>query len=372
MKGQEIVAMAYPGPSSSESSQISSAEEKLPSSVDSGPTVVQFIQGDPENPYNWALGKKLYIVFTAILLTVNSTISSAITSNAVSYIKDDFGITGDIQDFLPTTVYLIGYIFGPLVFSPLSESIGRKPVTFWTFNVFILFTLASALAPNWPSLLIFRLICETYGPTILKKRAQKLRKSTGNLNIVAPVEIEAKSYREFIIASLARPLRIKGQAGIALAPIGIGAAFSGPVLLYYDNFFERAKRRGAAWVGSEEYHRLPVAILGGPFVVISFFWLAWTARPTIHWIVPCLPGLLFGFGYLLIFTALTNYQVDAYDIYAASAMAASCFSRSVVGATLPLAAKPLRDSLDKTIRGQSKVNNKPQERVWEFELSNRL
>lgn len=51
-------------------------------------------------------------------------------------------------------------------------------------------------------------ISETYGPTILKKRAQKLRKSTGNLNIVAPVEIEAKSYREFIIASLSRPLRM--------------------------------------------------------------------------------------------------------------------------------------------------------------------
>ena len=51
-------------------------------------------------------------------------------------------------------------------------------------------------------------ISETYGPTILKKRAQKLRKSTGNINIVAPVDIEAKSYREFIIASLARPLRM--------------------------------------------------------------------------------------------------------------------------------------------------------------------
>jgi hypothetical protein len=56
-------------------------------------------------------------------------------------------------------------------------------------------------------------------------------------------------------------------------------------------------------------------------------------------------GIFFGFGYLLIFTALTNYQVDAYEIYAASAMAASCFSRSIIGATLPLAAKPLYDGL---------------------------
>lgn len=56
-------------------------------------------------------------------------------------------------------------------------------------------------------------------------------------------------------------------------------------------------------------------------------------------------GLFFGFGYLLIFTALSNYQVDAYEIYAASVMAASCFSRSIVGATLPLAAKPMYDGL---------------------------
>lgn len=74
---------------------------------------------------------------------------------------DDFGVEGDIQSFLPTTVYLIGYILGPLVFSPLSESVGRKTVTFWTFTVFTIFTLACALAPSWPALLIFRLICGT-------------------------------------------------------------------------------------------------------------------------------------------------------------------------------------------------------------------
>ncbi len=63
--------------------------------------------------------------------------------------------------YLPVTVYLIGYIFGPLVFGPLSEAIGRRPVVLWTFNVFIVFTLACALAPNWPSFLIFRCICGT-------------------------------------------------------------------------------------------------------------------------------------------------------------------------------------------------------------------
>lgn len=98
---------------------------------------------------------------TAILLVFNSTISSAITSNAMPYIAADFGVTGDIQMYLPVSVYLIGYIFGPLVFSPLSESVGRRHVVVWTFSIFILFTLACALAPDWPSFLIFRLICGT-------------------------------------------------------------------------------------------------------------------------------------------------------------------------------------------------------------------
>lgn len=133
----------------------------------------------------------------------------------------------------------------------------------------------------------------------------------------------------------------RGQSGLALSPIGVGGACAGPVLICYDTFFERARRGAAGWAEREEYRRLPIACLGGPFCVASLFWLGWTAREGSHWAVPCLSGLSFGFGYLLIFTALTNYVVDAYDAYAASGMAALCFSRSVVGAILPLAATPM-------------------------------
>ena len=64
--------------------------------------------------------------------------------------------------------------------------------------------------------------------------------------------------------------------------------------------------------------------------VISLFWLGWTARPDIHWIVPILSIAPFGVGFLLIFMALINYVVDAYEIYAASAMGAISASRSIV------------------------------------------
>ncbi len=79
--------------------------------------------------------------------------------------------------------------------------------------------------------------------------------------------------------------------------------------------------------------------------VVSFFWLGWTARPDIHWIVPVLSALPFGVGFLLIFMALINYVVDAYEIFAASAMGATSASRSVFGVVLPFAAKPMYSTL---------------------------
>ena len=68
-------------------------------------------------------------------------------------------------------------------------------------------------------------------------------------------------------------------------------------------------------------------------------------RKRIHWIVPTLAGVLFGIGYLLIFMALLNYLVDAYEVFAASAMAAASLSRSSFGAVLPFAAKPMYRAL---------------------------
>lgn len=55
-----------------------------------------------------------------------------------------------------------------------------------------------------------------------------------------------------------------------------------------------------------------------------------------HWIVPALSGLLTGFGLLSIFLQCINYIVDAYLMFAASALAANTFLRSLFGACFPL------------------------------------
>ena len=58
-----------------------------------------------------------------------------------------------------------------------------------------------------------------------------------------------------------------------------------------------------------------------------------------------LAGLPFGIGLVLIFMALLNYLTDAYEIYAASALSATVCTRSIFGAALPFAAKPMYDRL---------------------------
>jgi hypothetical protein len=56
-------------------------------------------------------------------------------------------------------------------------------------------------------------------------------------------------------------------------------------------------------------------------------------------------GIPFGIAYLLIFMALLNYIVDAYEIFSASAMAAASCSRSILAVALPFATTPMYDRL---------------------------
>lgn len=122
--------------------------------------------------------------------------------------------------------------------------------------------------------------------------------------------------------------------------VAIGALSSFSMFIFYDSVLRRAKKNNRPWSHKEEYRRLPLACFGGPLYVISLFWLGWTAKASIHWIVPMLAGLPFGIGFLLIFMAHINYLADAYDIFAASALAAASCTRSVAGALLPLVASP--------------------------------
>ena len=125
----------------------------------------------------------------------------------------------------------------------------------------------------------------------------------------------------------------------------VGALLAFPLSLWWDGKLQQAQQRDEAWAESQEYKRLPPACFGGPAFTIGLFWIGWSARSGIHWIVPVLSGIPIGLGFVLIFIGLANYLVDAYRIYAASALGISSITRSGFGVVLPLATTKMYNTL---------------------------
>jgi MFS family permease len=265
-----------------------------------------------------------------------------------------------------------GTCVGPLVAPVVSGFIA--PALGWRWSFWIGLILAGV---SWIPLAF---LPETYGPILLARRAAHLRVSTGSSNIFAPIELEKKGFKQMATVTLTRPLRMLffelivlatclylslaygifymyfeaygfifqeiyhqnlGVSGTMFLPIGAGAVLAILFFLWYDSFLRKAQLQNKPWTRKEESRRLPLACVGGPLYVISLFWLGWTSRPSIPWVVPMLAGIPFGMGFVLIFMALLNYLTDAYEIFAASAMAASSCARSLAGAALPFAATPM-------------------------------
>lgn len=96
-----------------------------------------------------------FILLAGMSTVFNSTLGTALTSGASPYLARYFNVINQTQLALPITCYLIGYVLGPIVFGPLSETYGRRPVLLSTFLLFTVFTLACALAPTYSALLVF-------------------------------------------------------------------------------------------------------------------------------------------------------------------------------------------------------------------------
>ncbi|KAH8175414.1 major facilitator superfamily protein [Sarocladium implicatum] len=124
--------------------------------------VIRWQPDDPENPYNWSIRKKNFVVVITAFLVVNSTMGSALPSMAIPFIAATFGVTSEQQLVLPISVYLIGYVLGPIIWGPLSEHLGRRLLTIITFILFSLFTMGCALAQSWAALLVLRLCCGVF------------------------------------------------------------------------------------------------------------------------------------------------------------------------------------------------------------------
>ncbi|EER42519.1 polyamine transporter 4 [Histoplasma capsulatum H143] len=115
-------------------------------------TIVSFHSKDPENPVNWSKNKKRFIFTAGIVTVLNSTLCASLPSGAMPFIAKEFNITSKEQLVLPISLFLVGYVFGPIFCGPMSESYGRKAMMIIPFFIFMVFTMAVALCRNWESL----------------------------------------------------------------------------------------------------------------------------------------------------------------------------------------------------------------------------
>lgn len=134
-----------------------------------------------------------------------------------------------------------------------------------------------------------------------------------------------------------------GERGLTFLAIGVGSVIAFGIYLSWDAYLAHVGKKEVRprWYGQEEYRRVPLACIGAPMLVLSLFWLGWTAKPEIHFMVPVAAAVPFGIAYLAIFMALLNYLVDAYEIFSASALAAASTSRSMLAVALPFATQPM-------------------------------
>ncbi|KAF2447743.1 major facilitator superfamily [Karstenula rhodostoma CBS 690.94] len=220
---------------------------------------------------------------------------------------------------------------------------------------------------------------ESYPPEILVKKASELRRRTKNWGIHAKQDEIEIDFKELIQKNFSRPLRMLvtepivlllsiymafiygllylfltayplvfqgvhhmnlGVGGLAFLGMIIGQLLAGTLIFIRQPAYQR-KLAANNNVPIPEW-RLPEIIAGGVCFAIGIFWFGWTGyKESIHWIVPTLSGLLIGFGLLSIFLQALNYLVDAYLMFAASAIAANTFLRSICGAVFPLFAQQM-------------------------------
>jgi MFS family permease len=136
----------------------------------------------------------------------------------------------------------------------------------------------------------------------------------------------------------------EGTGGLAFLGVGLGMILAIPFFGYLDKFYSKAMQSNGGKQPEPEL-RLPSAMVGAFAIPIGMFWFAWTNSPDVHWMASVAAGVPFGFGMVLVFLSITNYLVDAYTIFAASALAANAVLRSLFGAAFPLFTAQMFDQL---------------------------
>ncbi|RYO75567.1 hypothetical protein DL766_003589 [Monosporascus sp. MC13-8B] len=265
----------------------------------------------------------------------------------------------------------IGPAIGPLAGGFLSDAAG------WRWLYWIHLILAFVV---W--VLITFTVPETYAPTILARRAKKLREQTGENDHVTEQDLDKRPFGERMRIFLIRPFQLLfGELIVFLISLYMSVLYG---LLYmffvaYPIIFQKGKGYSASITGlmfiplavgvvlsafcapwvNNHYRKLIASYDGLPppelrlipmmiscwCIPIGLFIFAWTSYPRLIWVGPALGGFPVGFGFIFLYNSANNYLVDTYQHQAASALAAKTCIRSFWGAAVVLFTNQMYDHL---------------------------
>lgn len=117
---------------------------------------------DPENPMNWGKARKWVLTMSLAFMTLNITFASSVFSTATMVVAKQFDISLEVST-LGTSLFVLGFAFGPLVWGPLSELYGRMIPLFTAFSIFIIFQIPVGVATNVETIMICRFFGGVFG-----------------------------------------------------------------------------------------------------------------------------------------------------------------------------------------------------------------
>ncbi len=117
---------------------------------------------DPRHAQNFTLKKKLIIATILVWDSLAATFASSIFSAASTAVGEEFKVGREVVT-LGTSLFVLGYAVGPMVFAPLSELYGRRlPVIVGAFG-FSIFNTAVAVSKDYQTLVISRFFSGLFG-----------------------------------------------------------------------------------------------------------------------------------------------------------------------------------------------------------------
>ncbi|KAI3342528.1 major facilitator superfamily domain-containing protein [Ustulina deusta] len=113
-------------------------------------------QDDPTMPFNFSSQDKWVWVGLLSVITLLTPFASSILSPAIATLDKEFHNDNEIVGSMIVSIYLLGYVVGPIIIAPLSEIYGRKVVLTTANAFFCVWQIGCALAPNIETLIVSR------------------------------------------------------------------------------------------------------------------------------------------------------------------------------------------------------------------------